>query len=62
MTKKEKLGLISKRKQLIGVMDVYGDNNKMTVTIKGISEWSNSEIREIIEEAFLNAPISEYYE
>lgn len=62
MTKKEKLGLISKRKQLIVVMDVYGDNNKMTVTIKGISEWSNSEIREIIEEAFFNAPISEYYE
>jgi hypothetical protein len=39
-------------KNNIEVMEVFGNNDKMTITVKGIDDWSNSEIREIIEEAF----------
>lgn len=35
------------------VGEVYGDNSEMKISIKGINNFSNSEIREIIEDAFL---------
>lgn len=34
------------------VNEVYGDDEKMTITIHGIGDFSNSEIRAIIETAF----------
>jgi 2'-5' RNA ligase len=37
---------------MIEVQEVYGNNDAMHITIKGIGQWSNSEIRDLIEQAF----------
>jgi uncharacterized protein YbaR (Trm112 family) len=39
----------------VNVLQIYGDNNKMNIEIEGIDDWTTSEIKEIIENAFFES-------